>query len=133
MKKGAAFLLVIMFVLSMAVCGMIAGAEDMQTAENEVLQENMVSVNLDDVVAQNDSEEQFRNHLEQVAEKEIIGEEGIMSADATVTYDEETGQYSIELLIETNGEVGGEQIELYKSALSKTYAKVALVVDGTVL
>lgn len=133
MKKGAAFLLVIMFVLSMAGCGMIAGAEDMQTAENEVLQENMVSVNLDDVAAQNDPEEQFRNHLEQVAEKEIIGEEGIMSADATVTYDEETGQYSIELLIETNGEVGGEQIELYKSALSKTYAKVALVVDGTVL
>ena len=82
MKKGAAFLLVIMFVLSMAECGMIAGAEDMQTAENEVLQENMVSVNLDDVAAQNDPEEQFRNHLEQVAEKEIIGEEFYKSIDA---------------------------------------------------
>lgn len=133
MKKEAMFLLVIMCAWLMAGCGMTDSAKDKQTVEAEVLQENIVSVNLDDVVAQNDSEEQFRNHLEQVAEKEIIGEEGIMSADATVTYDEETGQYSIELLIETNGEVGGEQIELYKSALSKTYAKVALVVDGTVL
>lgn len=60
-------------------------------------------------------------------------EDGIESADAIVSYDEGTEQYSIELIIETNGEVSGEQIELYKNILSKTYAEVVLMVDGSVM
>ena len=66
-------------------------------------------------------------------ENVFVDEDEIESADATVSYDEGAEQYSIELTIETNGEVSGEQIELYKNILSKTYAEVVLVVDGSVM
>lgn len=135
MRKGAAFLLAVMCVLLMTGCGMITIAKDMQTVENEVSQENTVSVNLDDVVAKGDPVEWVCDHLEQVTEENFMSAEDIKSADATVTYDEETGQYSIELSIETNGEAGEEQIEHYKSFLSEKcgYAEVVLVVDGEVM
>ena len=133
-KNGAAFLLAIMCVLLMTGCGTIAGTEAVQTvAEKEVWQENTVSVNLDDVAAQSDPNGQYCDYLRQVTEKDFIGEEGIDSVDATVTYDEETEQYSIKLSIETNGEVDEKQVELYKSILSKTYEEIALVVDGEVM
>lgn len=133
MKKGVEFLLLTMYVLLMTGCGRIASAEDMQMVENEVLQENTISVNFDDVATQSDLDEQYCVYLGQVTEKSFMSEEGVESADATVTYDEETGQYSIELSIITNGEVGGEQIEIYKSILRKTYAEVVLLVDGEVM
>ena len=133
-KNGAEFLLAIMCVLLMTGCGTIAGTEAVQTvAEKEVWQENTVSVNLDDVAAQSDLNGQYCDYLCQVTEKDFIGEEGIESVDATVTYDEETEQYSIKLSIETNGEVDEKQVELYKSILSKTYEEIALVVDGEVM
>ena len=104
---------------------------NMQPVEMEVLQENRESVNIN-IATQSDKEVQWCDYLGQETEKSFMGEEGIKSADATVTYDKETGQYSIELLLETSGEVGGEQIELYKSSLSKSYAKATLIVDGEV-
>lgn len=104
---------------------------NMQTVEMEVWQENRESVNIN-IAAQGDLDEQWRDYLEQVTEKNFMGEEGIKSADATVTYDKETGQYSIELSLETSGEVDGEQIELYKSSLSKSYAKATLIINGEV-
>ena len=135
MKKRKVLLLVKMCALLMTGCGMITNAKDTQTLENEVLQENTVSVNLDDIATQGDITEQYCNHLGQVTEEVFLSAEDIKSADATVTYDEETGQYSIELSIETNGEVGEEQIEQYKSILSEKYeyAEVVLVVDGEVM
>ena len=135
MKKGAAFLLVTMCALLMTGCGMITNAKDTQTLENEVSQENTVSVNLDDIATQGDITEQYCNHLGQVTEEVFMSAEDIKSTDATVIYDEETGQYSIKLSIETNGKVGEEQIEQYKSILSEKYefAEVVLVVDGEVM
>ncbi len=135
MKKRAAFLLAIMCVLLMTGCGIITSAKDMQTAENEVSQENTVSVNLDDITSQGDKTEQYCDHLRRVTEEVFMSAEDIKSADATVTYDEETGQYSIELSIETNGEAGEEQIEQYKRIFSEKYeyAEVVLVVDGEVM
>ena len=105
MKKRAAFLLVIMCVLLMTGCGMITSAKDTQTVENEVSQENTVSVNLDDIISQGDKTEQYCDYLGRVTEEVFLSAEDIKSADAAVTYDEETEQYSIELSIETNGEV----------------------------
>lgn len=135
MKKRAAFLLAIMCVLLMTGCGMITSTKDMQTVENEGLQENIISVNLDDIATQGDITEQYCDHLGRVTEEVFLSAEDIKSADATVTYDEETGQYSIELSIETNGEAGEEQIEQYKRILSEKYeyAEVVLVVDGEVM
>ena len=98
-------MLAIMCVLLMTGCGMITSAKDTQTVENEVSQEDTVSVNLDDITSQGDKTEQYCDHLERVTEENFMSAEDIKSADATVTYDEETGQYSIELSIETNGEV----------------------------
>lgn len=92
-----------------------------------------MSVNFDDVATQSEPTEQYCDHLAQTTENMFADEDGIESADAMVSYDEGTEQYSIELTIETNGEVSGEQIELYKNILSKTYAEVVLMVDGSVM
>ena len=118
-------------ILSLTGCGMVASAEEEMLQPN--MEENAMSVNFDDVVAQSEPTEQYGDHLAQTTENMFADEDGIESADATVSYDEGAEQYSIELTIETNGEVSGEQIELYKNILSKTYAEVVLVVDGSVM
>ena len=118
-------------ILSLTGCVMAASAEE------EILQsdteENTVSVNFDDVATQNEPTEQYCEYLAKNTENMFTDEDGIESADAIVSYDEGTEQYSIELSLKTNGEVSGEQIELYKNILSKTYAEVVLVVDGSVM
>ena len=129
--KKAGFLLALMCILSLTGCGMVASAEEEMLQPN--MEENVVSVNFDDVATQSEPTEQYCDYLAQTTENMFADEDGIESADATVSYDEGTEQYSIELTIETNGEVSGEQIELYKNILSKTYAEVVLMVDGSVL
>lgn len=57
-------------------------------------------------------------------------EEGIESADATVSYDEGTERYSIELSLKTNDKVDSEKIEDYKIYLSNMYADVVLMGDN---
>ena len=131
MMKRAGFLLALMCILSLTGCGMVASAEEEMLQPN--MEENVVSVNFDDVATQSEPTEQYCDYLAQTTENMFADEDGIESADATVSYDEGTEQYSIELTIETNGEVSGEQIELYKNILSKTYAEVVLMVDGSVL
>ncbi|RKI76099.1 hypothetical protein D7V90_21720 [bacterium 1xD42-87] len=129
--KTAGFLLALICILSLTGCGMVASAEE------EILQpeteENIMSVNFDDVATQNEPTEQYCEYLAKNTENMFTDEDGIESADAIVSYDEGTEQYSIELSLKTNGEVSGEQIELYKNILSKTYAEVVLVVDGSVM
>ena len=129
--KKAGFLLALICILSLTGCGMVASAEE------EILQpeteENIMSVNFDDVATQNEPTEQYCEYLAKNTENMFTDEDGIESADAIVSYDEGTEQYSIELSLKTNGEVSGEQIELYKNILSKTYAEVVLVVDGSVM
>ena len=115
-------------ILSLTGCGMVASAEEEMLQPN--IEENSMSVNFDDVATQSEPTEQYGDHLAQTTENMFADEDGIESADATVSYDEGAEQYSIELTIETNGEVSGEQIELYKNILSKTYAEV---VDGSVM
>ena len=129
--KTAGFLLALICILSLTGCGMV------DSAEEEILQpeteENIISVNFDDVATQNEPTEQYCEYLAKNTENMFTDEDGIESADAIVSYDEGTEQYSIELSLKTNGEVSGEQIELYKNILSKTYAEVVLVVDGSVM
>ena len=129
--KTAGFLLALICILSLTGCGMV------DSAEEEILQpeteENIMSVNFDDVATQNEPPEQYCEYLAKNTENMFTDEDGIESADAIVSYDEGTEQYSIELSLKTNGEVSGEQIELYKNILSKTYAEVVLVVDGSVM
>ena len=129
--KTAGFLLALICILSLTGCGMVASAEE------EILQpeteEKIMSVNFDDVATQNEPTEQYCEYLAKNTENMFTDEDGIESADAIVSYDEGTEQYSIELSLKTNGEVSGEQIELYKNILSKTYAEVVLVVDGSVM
>ncbi len=137
MKKGIAFLLAIMCVLLMTGCGMIASAQDTETAADKALQsdveENAISVNFDDVATQSNPTEQYCDYLVQTTESMFKDADGIESADATVSYDEGTEQYSIKLSLKTNGEVDREQIEDYKTYLSKTYADVFLIIDGEVM
>ena len=136
MKKGIAFLLAIMCVLLMAGCGMMASSKDTKTAADKALQsdveENTISVDFDDVATQSDPTEQYCDYLVQTTESMFKDQDGIESAEATVSYDDGTEQYSIELSLMTNGEVR-EQIEDYKTYLSKTYADVILVIDGEVI
>lgn len=137
MKKGIAFLLAIMCVLLMTGCGMIDSAKGTKTAADKTLQsdveENAILVNFDDVATQSDPAEQYCDYLVQATESMFKDEDGIESADATVSYDEGTEQYSIELSLKTNGEVGRGQIEDYKTYLGKTYADVILIIDGEVM
>ena len=129
--KTAGFLLALICILSLTGCGMVASAEEEMLQPN--IEENSMSVNFDDVATQNEPTEQYCEYLAKNTENMFTDEDGIESADAIVSYDEGTEQYSIELSLKTNGEVSGEQIELYKNILSKTYAEVVLVVDGSVM
>ena len=131
LMKKARFLLVLICILSLTGCGMIASAEE-ETLQPDT-EENAVSVNFDDVATQSEPTEQFCSYLVQFTESTFTDEEGIESADAIVSYDEETEQYSIELSLKTNGKVDSEKIEEYKTYLSKTYADVILIFDGEVM
>lgn len=137
MKKRTEFLLVIVCALALTGCEMIASAENTRMAENEtsqiVSEKSVVSINLDDMETLSNKTEQYRSYLEQITEREFVGEDGIEAADATVTYDERTEQYSIELSLKTNGKVDTGQIEDYKTFLSRTYTEVILMVDGEVM
>ena len=137
MKKGIKFLLAIICVLLMTGCGMVASAQDAKTAADKESQsdveENAISVNFDDVATQGNPTEQYCDYLVQTTENIFRDEDGIESVDATVSYDERTEQYSIELSLKTNGKVGRGQIEDYKTYLSKTYASVILIIDGEVM
>ncbi len=92
--------------------------------------ENTVSVNFDDVATQSEPAEQYCDHLVQFTESMFTDEEGIESADATVSYDEGTERYSIELSLKTNDKVDSEKIEDYKIYLSNMYADVVLMGDN---
>lgn len=131
MMKKAGFLLALMCILSLTGCGMVASAEEEMLQPN--MEENVVSVNFDDVATQSEPTEQYCDHLAQTTENMFTDEEGIEWADATVSYDEGTKQYSIELSLKTNGKVDSEKIEDYKIYLSKTYADVVLIIDGEVM
>lgn len=69
----------------------------------------------------------------QTTESMFKDEDGIESAEATVSCDEGIEQYSIELSLKTNGNVNSEKIEDYKTCLNKTYADVMLIIDGEVM
>lgn len=131
MMKKAGFLLALMCTLSLTGCGMVASAEEEMLQPN--MEENVVSVNFDDVATQSEPTEQYCDHLAQTTENMFADEDGVESADATVSYDEGTEQYSIKLSLETNGKVDSEKIKDYKIYLSKTYADVVLIIDGEVM
>ena len=131
MMKRAEFLLSLICILSLTGGGMVASAEEEMLQPN--MEENVVSVNFDDVAMQSEPTEQYCDYLAQTTENMFADEDEIESADATVSYDEGTEQYSIKLSLETNGKVDSEKIEDYKIYLSKTYADVVLVVDGSVM
>ena len=131
MMKKAGFLLALMCILSLTGCGMVASAEEEMLQPN--MEENAVSVNFDDVETQSEPTEQYCDHLAQTTENMFAEEDGIESADAMVSYDEGTEQYSIELSLKTNGKVDSEKIEDYKIYLSKTYADMVLIIDRVVV
>ncbi len=131
MMKKAGFLLALICILSLTGCGMAASAEE-ESLQTDT-EENTMSINLDDVATQSESSEQYHEYLAQNTENVFIDEDRIESADATVSYDEGTERYSIELSLKTNGKVNSEKIEEYKTYLSKTYADVVLIIDGEVM
>lgn len=131
LMKKAGFLLALMCILSLTGCGMVASAEEEMLQPN--MEENVMSVNFDDVAMQSEPTEQYCDYLAQNTENMFADEDEIESADATVSYDEGTEQYSIKLSLETNGKVDSEKIEDYKIYLSKTYADVVLIIDGEVM
>lgn len=134
LMKRVGFLLALIGMLSFTGCGTAAGARDTKETAGEISQpdagEKTVSVNLDDVITQGDPSEQYCDYLAQTTENMFAEEDGIGSADAAVSYDEDTEQYSIELSLCTNGEVDDGQMEDYKTYLSKNYGDVILLIDG---
>lgn len=126
-----------MCLLLLSGCGAESGAEVTQSAADEALQSavevSTVSIDLDEMDTFSDADEKsgkYCTYLEQITEKDFAAEDGIESADAQVSYDEGTEQYSIEVLLKTNGKVDSERIEVYKTYLGKTFSAVTLLVDG---
>ncbi|MCX4341984.1 MAG: hypothetical protein OSJ72_20485 [Lachnospiraceae bacterium] len=113
-------------------CGMKSDPE----AAKAALEENTVSINLDEMAEDSDpieKSEKYRDYLERITVEDFADQEGIEAADAVVSYDEETEQYSVEVSLKTNGKVDSGQIEDYKTYLSKSFSAVTLVVDGEVV
>ena len=129
--KKAGFLLALICILSLTGCRRAASVEE-EISQPDT-KGNVVSVNLDDVATQSDLAKQYCEYLVQITESMFINEDGIESVDATVSYDERTEQYSIELLLKTKDKVESEKIEDYKTYLSKTYGDVTLIMDGEVM
>lgn len=120
-KNRVKVLLIPMCLLLLTGCGAKSGAEIAQT------------INLDEMDTNSDlaeKSEKYRDYLEQITVKDFADQEGIESADAVISYDEGTEQYSIEVSLKTNGKVDSGQIEDYKAWLNKSFSAVALVVDG---
>lgn len=113
-------------------CGMKSDPE----AAKAALEENTVSINLDEMDEDSDpieKSEKYRDYLERITVEDFADQEGIEAADAVVSYDEETEQYSVEVSLKTNGKVDSGKIEDYKSYLNKSFSTVTLVVDGEVV
>lgn len=79
-----------------------------------------------------DKGEAYGSYLEQVTEKNFMGEDEIKSADAKVSYVTAMDQYSIELLLSTEQHISEERIELYKKILNETYDEVILKINGEI-
>lgn len=136
-KSRIGVLMIAMCLLLLTGCGAKSGAEVTQTAADEAFQSpvevNTASIDLDEMDTLSDADEKsgkYCAYLEQITEKDFAAEDGIESADAQVSYDEGTEQYSIEVLLKTNGKVDSGQIEDYKDWLNKSFSAVTLVVDG---
>lgn len=74
--------------------------------------------------------ERYSEHLSQKVEDDFTGINGVELANAIVSYDKSQKQYSIELLLITDEEISEEQVELYKSVLTKTFVDVKLTING---
>lgn len=79
-----------------------------------------------------DKNEVFGTHLAQTIEESFMDLEVVKSADAEITYDKASGQYAIEISLETNGEISDEEIETYKQVLNNyhEFAETTLKING---
>lgn len=75
----------------------------------------------------------YITYLEQIIEREFMDEENIESADAVVSYDRTTDQYSVELSLTGSGEISEERIGIFKSALAKIFTKIILEINGEIV
>lgn len=79
-----------------------------------------------------DKNEIYGTHLAQVIEENFMGLEAVKTADAEVTFDKALDQYSIEMSLETIGEISEEEIETYKRVLGNynDFAATTLIING---
>lgn len=79
-----------------------------------------------------DKKEIYGTYLAGIIEETFIDLEVVKSADVHITYDKISNQYSIEMSLETNGEVSEEEIKAYKRVLSNynEFAEMALKING---
>lgn len=79
-----------------------------------------------------DKNEVFGTHLAQTIEESFMDLDVVKSADAEITYDKASGQYAIEMSLETIGEISDEEIETYKRVLNNyhEFAEMILKING---
>lgn len=77
--------------------------------------------------------ETFADHLGRSIEEDFMDIDGLESAHAEVNYDKKTGEYSLELSLTADREISGEQMELYKKAMNKTFENVVIIVNGEII
>ena len=78
----------------------------------------------------NDKKEQMEQHLAIDARDVFEGFDEIKSADAYVEYHENSGKYSIKLLLESDTDISDQQYTKYFDYLNRTYAQVELMMNG---
>ena len=78
----------------------------------------------------NDKKEQMEQHLAIDARDVFEGFDEIKSADAYVEYHENSGKYSIKLLLESDTDISDQQYTKYFDYLNRIYAQVELMMNG---
>lgn len=124
MRKRVWFIFVPLICLCMALVAVYAVAVTKEPVETFQLPD-------EDRSSQKPSE-QFAGHLSRVIEEGFLGNEAVFTANADVGYDDATDTYSVILSLTTKTELSDEQVELYKTALSKMADEYVLIINGTI-
>lgn len=86
-----------------------------------------------DLRGYNDRYEQFFNHVgKKIAEDILDHEKEVLSADVEVRYNDDARNHVIVLSLTTDGELTDEQIDFYKTVLSKSCDESVLIINGDV-
>ncbi|MBD5543319.1 MAG: hypothetical protein HDR01_03475 [Lachnospiraceae bacterium] len=111
----------------------ILGKANSETDKSEISDSQLAEmIEVTEPNTEMDKNEVFGTYLAQTIEESFMDLEVVKAADAEIAYDKTSGQYAIEMSLETAGEISDEEIETYKRVLNNyhEFAEMTLKING---